>query len=207
MEPVPRQKSASQSRYSPCLFLLHLLETLLAKVFSASLSPSYSCQAQWSTPNGPNFTQQKKNHNYLNYSASAPRNTSWLLFFMVHDFCVPAWRKPATWTHIYREDFTGALVVRKKWRSLSYSVKWSMASASAENTSKSLRTDPGKRGQRKEVRQTCNDLVFCSSLCMRIYMVLIKIPIWSQLFHFGQPRESGEAALLLESRKQASILL
>lgn len=63
-------------------------------------------------PNSPNFTI-KKNCNYLNYgySASAPKSTSRLLFFTIHDFYMPTWRKSTTWAHRRREDFTGVSIL------------------------------------------------------------------------------------------------
>lgn len=42
------------------------------------------------------------------------------LFFTIHYFYVPTWRKPATWTHRSGEDFTGValLLLWKKGKSL-----------------------------------------------------------------------------------------
>lgn len=43
-----------------------------------------------------------------------------------------------------------------------------MVSAPAEGAGKGLKTDCGKHGQRKEVRQSCSDPISYSNLCIRV---------------------------------------
>lgn len=141
-------------------------------------SPSYSYQHSVVNSQIAQTSPKGKKNCHLNYgsSASVPKSTSSPFFFFSQFLIFTCLhgenQKPApTDLESISQEWL-SFCCEKRQINLYFCVLWSIVSPAAENTGQSLRSDPGKRGQRKNsLRSGMNDLSFAALCAYTFYIV------------------------------------